>query len=122
MPLVRPCTFPGCNTLVVRGRCPKHAYPDRSGHNLKYGRKPWKDLRAAKLRDEPFCAEHLKRDELVAAECVDHIDGDAGNDAPENLQSLCYSCHAIKTAKEQGGFGNRINGKRRDEAAPGKRH
>ena len=28
---------------------------------------------------------------------VDHIDGDHGNNAPNNLQTLCSNCHRLKT-------------------------
>ena len=108
--MVRPCTFPGCHTLVLRGRCEKHAYPDRHEHNRKYNLKPWKDLREAKLRADPLCAEHLKLGQAVLANTVDHVDGDSNNDAWENLQSLCASCHSVKTARENRGFGNRPNG------------
>lgn len=38
---------------------------------------------------------------------VDHIDGDSGNNQMANLQTLCAPCHSRKTAKEDGGFGNR---------------
>jgi len=28
---------------------------------------------------------------------VDHIDGNHSNNNPENLQTLCPNCHAVKT-------------------------
>jgi len=31
---------------------------------------------------------------------VDHIDGDHNNDDPENLQTLCHNCHALKTRQD----------------------
>jgi len=39
---------------------------------------------------------------------VDHIDGDSGNNPADgsNWQTLCVKCHSIKTAREDGGFGN----------------
>jgi 5-methylcytosine-specific restriction endonuclease McrA len=40
---------------------------------------------------------------------VDHINGDATDNSRSNLAVMCRSCHAIKTAKEDGGFGNRRN-------------
>lgn len=45
---------------------------------------------------------------VTAAKDVDHIDGDAANDVPSNRQSLCRPCHSSKTARENGGFGNRV--------------
>jgi 5-methylcytosine-specific restriction protein A len=40
---------------------------------------------------------------------VDHIDGDSGNNPEDgsNWQTLCAPCHSAKTAREDGGFGNR---------------
>lgn len=28
---------------------------------------------------------------------IDHVDGDHGNDSPENLETLCANCHRLKT-------------------------
>ena len=33
---------------------------------------------------------------------VDHIDNDPSNNARDNLQSLCHSCHSKKTQAERG--------------------
>lgn len=43
---------------------------------------------------------------MQLATVVDHVDGDAMNNDRSNLQPLCASCHAAKTAREDGGFGN----------------
>ncbi|QJR01728.1 HNH endonuclease [Sphingobium yanoikuyae] len=32
---------------------------------------------------------------------VDHIDGDHGNDSPDNLQTLCANCHRLKSHKSR---------------------
>lgn len=32
---------------------------------------------------------------------VDHIDGNHDNNDPENLQTLCHNCHAIKTVRSE---------------------
>lgn len=34
-----------------------------------------------------------------------------GTDDPNNLQLLCASCHSAKTARQEGGFGNRPSSK-----------
>jgi hypothetical protein len=31
---------------------------------------------------------------------VDHKDGDHNNDDPDNLQTLCHNCHAVKTKQD----------------------
>ena len=44
-------------------------------------------------------------------ECVDHIVplADGGTNAGGNLQTLCWSCHSIKTVACDGGFGKSAN-------------
>jgi 5-methylcytosine-specific restriction protein A len=53
------------------------------------------------------CEEH---GEDTAATVVDHIIPHKGDKRLfwdiKNWQPLCASCHGIKTAKEDGGFGN----------------
>lgn len=48
----------------------------------------------------------------AAASVVDHIIPHKGNDDlfwdMSNHQALCKKCHDIKTATEDGGFGNKI--------------
>lgn len=64
----------------------------------------WRRLRAQVLAEEPLC--RLCAPKVTAATVVDHIDGDSWNNARSNLQPLCASCHGIKTARDDGGFGN----------------
>ena len=57
---------------------------------------------------DPF-GDHGVR--VVKADATDHI-VPAGPESslfwkPENHQSLCWTCHSKKTAKEDGGFGRR---------------
>lgn len=67
----------------------------------------WRRLRASVLAAEPLCRECGKKGRVRAASCVDHVDGNAMNNDPNNLQPLCSPCHSRKTAREDGGFGNR---------------
>jgi 5-methylcytosine-specific restriction enzyme A len=72
-----------------------------------YDSKEWHKLRGKILRAFPLCqalgcSEPSKR--------VDHIKAIRDGGAPleaANLQALCVSCHNSKTARNDGGFGNR---------------
>lgn len=67
----------------------------------------WRGIRSQQLGLEPLCRICATRRRIRAASCVDHVDGNAYNNDPSNLQSLCKTCHDSKTASENGGFGNR---------------
>lgn len=71
------------------------------GYNLA-----WNKYSKSYRRDNPWCVMCLPK--LVAAQCVDHIKPISGKDdplfwEPGNHQSLCWTCHSIKTATEDGG-------------------
>jgi len=76
---------------------PKAEVPRESAHARGYDR-TWQNLRLMVLRRSPLC---LKCGQ--GASQVDHITpirkGGARLD-PQNLQSLCHSCHSKKTATE----------------------
>jgi len=71
----------------------------------------WRRLRMYVLVRQPLCADpfghHAADNRLVPASQVDHIvpRADGGTDAEDNLQALCETCHARKTALHDGGFG-----------------
>ena len=105
----RPCTQPGCNVLVERGRCGEHT---RAHHRLDtktrgsakargYGG-PWRRIRSRQLKAEPLCRHCAEDGRTTAATLVDHVVPlDAGGThETSNLQSLCRSCHAQKTLAE----------------------
>lgn len=113
----RPCRQPGCAALVGReekGFCPAHRRERQRRQDARrgssaargYGGK-WPALREMVLRREPRCVECQKRGRLTLAQEVDHIvpKSRGGTDDIENLQSICRTCHARKTALEDGGFG-----------------
>ena len=67
-----------------------------------YGRYKWRQRAKKQLSKEPLCAECYKLRKLSVATQADHI-------TPWNtesefwngpLQSLCHSCHSIKSNKE----------------------
>ena len=109
---LRPCRHPGCNALVSGGYCDQHRpqpaqrRESAEWHDL-YLLPIWKDkLRPGQLIREPFCREcwQLRRERVPATD-VDHIvphrgDMDLFLD-PDNLESLCHSCHSRKTMEER---------------------
>ncbi len=115
-----PCRHPGCAALVdTPGYCPQHQTDLRQWDSTARARQrhakralplqstAWRQLRAQVLRETPLCAACGRQGRVVAATVVDHIDGNPTNNDRANLQPLCASCHAAKTAREDGGFGNR---------------
>ena len=106
------CATPGCPELV-RGaaRCPEHERARRAeidslrpSGSVRY---PWAwrrpgGIREMHLRREPLCRECGSGVDLE----VDHIDGDRTHHHASNLRTLCASCHARRTARDQA-FGRR---------------
>lgn len=73
-----------------------------------YGTKAWYRLRYHQLQKQPLCQFCAERRRVTAADIVDHIEPHRGDEAkffdPENLQSLCKSCHdSIKQQLEKSG-------------------
>lgn len=69
----------------------------------------WKKYRDVYLKTHPLCVMCLAERRIVPATVVDHIvpvnkGGDFWDAA--NHQALCASCHGVKTATEDGGFGH----------------
>lgn len=101
--------YPCRNLIPDKERfCPEHQ-PKNIPANEKradpfYTSGRWQKVRNAYIRRHPLCEHCLARGEMVAGTEVDHIveikDGGSKLDF-SNLQTLCRSCHAIKTAQEQ---------------------
>jgi 5-methylcytosine-specific restriction enzyme A len=120
-----PCNQPGCGRLTDSTYCPEHtaqqatretqrkAQVDRyRGNSAARGYDArWRAYRKTYLANNPLCVECLKADRTTAAIIVDHIKPHKGDMAvfwdTENHQALCKPCHDSKTAREDGGFGNR---------------
>lgn len=106
---LRPCSHPGCSTLVTRGFCESHQssrYDIRRGSAAErlYGFK-WRKARRNHLEAEPFCRACRGDGRLKPATVVDHITPHRGNldlfwDRG-NWQSLCKDCHDAKTLAER---------------------
>lgn len=112
---LRPCRHPGCSVLVPGGYCEAHRPKDsaRRSEEAKtwrwmYQTDTWRDvLRPGQLLREPFCRECAKRGHRTLATDVDHIVDHKGDwtlfTDPDNLESLCHSCHSRKTMAEMRG-------------------
>ena len=113
----RPCGYPGCPNLTDGRYCEEHKKLTDSQYN-RYGRDDfskgfyktpeWRKARKLQLARQPLCEECLKAGKFVKATMVDHIvpikqGGDKFNQ--DNLQSLCWSCHSRKSAKEGSRWG-----------------
>lgn len=107
----RPCAQPGCPGLAQPGssRCVDHALParprtSRLSPSARGYDAAWRKRRAAYLLAYPLCALCG-----AAATEVDHIVPlrRGGADDESNWQALCHTCHSRKTARENGGYGNR---------------
>lgn len=71
-----------------------------------YNSKRWRRLSTAFRMENPLCAECERKGIMRQGQHVDHIipinQGGPAWDW-DNLQTLCLSCHARKTAREGGG-------------------
>ena len=121
----RSCKFYGCRTLARDALyCPEHAKTEKqrqaeidarreSASKRGYGHK-WRSAREAFLKLHPLCAEDGRSGRVVLATVVDHVIPHRGDLKlfwdRKNWQPLCARCHSIKTALEDGGFGNRPAG------------
>ena len=118
----RPCRKCGRLTANKSGLCDEHVHLKKEqrkeydrqrgtatqrGYNSRWVRYS-KQYRLA----HPLCVECYKEGKLTPATCVDHIIPHKGDMKlfwdPDNHQSLCTYHHGLKTAAEDGGFGNRI--------------
>ncbi|CED59839.1 HNH endonuclease [Moritella viscosa] len=108
------CGYPSCKQIATnKGRCAAHQREERpkehsrtstTRNNDIYNSAKWKKLRHKKFLNNPLCQDCLELNITTPMDCVDHVK--EITDYPElaytylNLRSLCYSCHAIKTARE----------------------
>jgi len=107
------CAAHPCRELVTPPEryCPKHkhqAKPDRTRQEKKetdpfYGTARWQKFRDWYRTQHPLCEKCQAAGLIVPGELVDHIielkDGGAPLDE-DNVQTLCRTCHAGKTADE----------------------
>ena len=115
----KPCSQPSCSELIKAGNtyCQEHRKENNSYRNKRYDKKrdpkikkfysssQWQKVRDRYLKKNPLC-EHCKEKGLTeVADEVDHIIpikvAWEKRLSSQNLQSLCKSCHAKKTARDK---------------------
>ena len=111
------CFYPGCHQLTKDRYCDKHKKATEirrgSAASRGYGSK-WAKARAAFLASHPVCQcpECTSSGQPLPADVVDHIIPHRGDPKlfwdTKNWQAMNHVCHNRKTAKENGGFGNKI--------------
>ncbi|MEG1806470.1 MAG: HNH endonuclease signature motif containing protein [Clostridia bacterium] len=116
---LKPCAYPNCPKLVEGRYCAEHKKLIDKQYNTYerdkisqrfYQSEEWKLLRKRKLMTSPVCEECLRCGRITPAKICDHIKpiSEGGNPLDiNNLQSLCWSCHSRKSAKEGSRWGNR---------------
>jgi 5-methylcytosine-specific restriction protein A len=117
----RPCRYPGCPALTTdkSGYCEQHLTITRKQYDSERGTANergydyrWQQASKMFLVSHPLCVECEREGRITAASLVDHVVPHKGNQQlfwdESNWQPLCKEHHDIKTAKEDGAFGNKI--------------
>ena len=119
---LKSCNKVGCPELIEAGNtyCDKHRIErinryeryERDQKSKKLYRYRWQKTSKYFLSHNPLCVECKKNDKVTAATVTDHIIPHKGDKKlfwdRSNWQALCKRCHDKKTAKEDGGFGNKV--------------
>lgn len=111
---LHPCARAGCGALTRSRYCECHSQPlpdNRASASERGYTHKWSVAAKAYLSEHPWCAECQRQSAHIPAAEVDHITPHRGDMElfwnPKNWQGLCRRCHSQKTAREDGGFGNR---------------
>lgn len=118
----RPCTYPGCGALAAGSRCEKHRRVESKQYDRERGTahqrgytSKWAKASAAFLRAHPLCqCDECQegRLRLLPSQVTDHRIPHRGDMQlfwdRTNWQAMSKECHDKKTAREDGGFGNKI--------------
>lgn len=105
---LRPCTYPGCDTLVTGGRCADHstkAVERNPEVKSLYNSRQWRMIREMELMLNPWCVCCMAKGYHVEATEVHHKvphRGDRVKFFEGPFECLCKSCHSSETAKEVG--------------------
>lgn len=114
------CPTSGCPELTAGGRCQgckRKADRVRGSGSARGWNARWAAFSKRYVREHPICAcaydwcthAHEPGQCSQPSTDPDHKDGSGRNGPraydPTNLQPMCHSCHARKTAHMDGGFG-----------------
>ena len=114
----RRCRVPGCPEMVYGGDryCPDHAVEHERVRDRRrpsatvrgYNNPRWRRLRRTLLARAEYavCAMCGRASSTVLDHIVPMTPDNPAFWRPSSLQGLCAPCHGIKTAAEDGGFGN----------------
>lgn len=92
---VRPCSLHNPKNVNTHTEDQRQFYTHSSSG--------WRRRSEEHRKNEPLCREHLKKGLIVRGQLTDHIIPiDEGGDRfdESNLQTLCWACHQVKTARE----------------------
>lgn len=116
----RPCAASGCPILTTNKErlCDVHLQQRQQQADAQRGSSTergydarWQRASKMYLREHPLCVQCQEEGRVTAATVVDHIIPHKGNYElfwdESNWQSSCKTHHDIKTAKEDGAFGNK---------------
>lgn len=110
---LKPCSSPGCHTLVTSGKCDRHQAVSRANRATEqrqdplkplYNCKRWRLTRLVVLAHQPVCTQC---GQALATEVHHLIDAREwvarGNDFYDeaNLTGLCKPCHDKTTGQRQ---------------------
>ena len=113
----RPCSALGCPKLTHKRFCNAHAKKESQRYE-HYDRDPakrtrygwsWRRIRGRQLATHPLCEQCRKIDKITPAREVHHIKplSKGGSNDPDNLMSLCTSCHSTITARDGSRWGKK---------------
>lgn len=92
-------------------RIARPAAPERQSARERGYDAAWDRYSRRYRQQHPLCVSCVSGGHASPSEVVDHITPHRGDETlfwdPENHQALCSACHNRKTAREDGGFGNR---------------